>query len=57
MYLYNMYRLYRSLLVNHVKHNHLGPEIYYNGKLIRPEKMQELDVGDFKVCLLHSKFE
>lgn len=29
--------------------NHAGPNICYDGKLVHPEKMRELDVGDLKV--------
>ena len=43
-----------SSLANHVRHNHLGPEIWFDGERVRPEKMRELDVGDLKVC--HSFF-
>jgi hypothetical protein len=39
-----------SSLLNHVRHNHLGPEVWFAGKQVRPDKMQELDVGDLKVC-------
>ena len=30
--------------------NHAGPNICYDGKLVHPEKMRELDVGNLKVC-------
>ena len=39
-----------SSLLNHVRHNHLGPEVWFAGKQVRPDKLQELDIGDLKVC-------